>query len=132
MSNTAEFGTFVHPETQEAYLFGFEQYQTPDEMSDLWKDAIHTEKLESGVPYGELGVVDLIDPVVTKVGLLRPEPNSELATEMRTFAARLIDDEAEEMDTVARLGYDPADDHKPEPSVMQRLIRNSLEARRHL
>jgi hypothetical protein len=105
-SEAKYFGTFVHPETEKAYLFAFEDYMSDRELEDLWEDARRIYQDEPGSEVASLPN-ESINRVVREVGLKRPEPGSALMQHINDIIYPVQSNKEE---IVRELGFDPGED----------------------
>jgi len=105
-SEAKNFDTFVHPETDKAYLFAFEDYMSDRELEGLWEDALRVYKDEPDSESVTLPA-ELIDTIIREVGLKRPEPGSPLMQHINDIIYPVRSNKEE---IVRELGFDPGED----------------------
>jgi hypothetical protein len=110
---TEQLKTVIHRDNHEAYLFGYEQYYSFEELKDLWTNAMWMCKDFSSVPYGDFTPGDIINVTISNLGLLRPRHGSELEEYVLSEASWIVNAETEQQELIRRLGYDPDESESP-------------------
>lgn len=101
--------TFVHPETDEAYLFAFEDYMSDRELEMLWEDAIRVYTDDADA-FRQVLPNNIIDSIVREVGLKRPEEGSPLALYINELIYTEQSSKEDHEAIVRELGFDPGEE----------------------
>lgn len=101
--------TFVHPETNEAYLFAFEDYLSDRELEMIWEDAIKVYTEDSDT-FRQTLPSTIIQSIVREVGLKRPEDGSPLSLYINELIYTEQSSKEDHEAIVRELGFDPGEE----------------------
>jgi hypothetical protein len=91
-----ELAPFVHPISNEAYLFGFEDYMTARELENLWEESLYIFKNEVSTPFGDITIEEIIESAATRMGLRIPVEGTDLAQKIYSQAYHMVKDEEQQ------------------------------------